>query len=106
MPYLLVLTYGQEHEYEDDTNHCSFCFPLAGRIYVPGHEPELPLHPACTCLYTTVNLGDPDSEEDHIHQDLIDQIHDLNITELQQQLLDLAARLQDLAERVCVNTYA
>ncbi len=106
MPHLLTLVYGQEFANEDDTNHCMACFPLSGRMYVPGTEPELPLHPGCQCRYQSTNVGDPDSEEDHIHPDLIDDIHDLNITELQQQLLDFAARLQDLAERVCVNTYA
>ena len=40
---------------------CAVCQNLAGRLYTPGTEPQLPIHANCDCYYetVTVNEGDP-----------------------------------------------
>ena len=110
MAYLMTFVFNDITNARGGLNppsECGLCKPLEGRLYVPGAEPTLPLHAGCKCYYVQTNVGDPSgADPNHIHQEYIDDIHDLNITELQAQVLELGAAIQDLVERVCVNTYA
>lgn len=89
--------------------NCAICGPLDGHVYIPGSQPQpIPHDPAysgddeivyhCACFYVQSELGVTANDPNHTHPDLVQQIRDLNVTELQRRLLDLGAATQAVAE--------
>lgn len=111
MAHLLTLHYNDwtmdEQGNQVPAANCTICAPLDGRMYPGGSQPgAIPHAPGyygddeivyhCGCYYVDGPLVVEASDPNHTHPDLVQEIHDLNITEFQKQILDLGAAVQAL----------
>ncbi len=77
---------------------CEVCQGFAGRLYVPGTEPQLPIHDNCDCSYAQVFIDegdtDPDAPAMHTHPEIAALQADF--AELLQAFMTLNDSIRDL----------